>query len=69
MKKAIELLNGFSLKELIEQFELTTDNNEEGIFEVRGWLMKVIEEKNPKGFDNWLESEECEDGELKNYVL
>lgn len=65
----MDLLKGFTTKELVEQFELTTDNNEEGIFEVRGWLMDAIEERNPEGFDKWIEVEFCEDKDLRNFVL
>ena len=69
MEKAMNLLRGFSIEELVNQFELTTNNNEVGIADVRGWLMNAIEEKNPTGFDNWLEIEFCEDSDLRKYVL
>lgn len=69
MKKAINLLKGFSLEELVKQFELTTNNNKEGIADVRGWLMDAIEEKNPIGFDKWLEIDYCEDSDLRKCVL
>lgn len=62
-------LRKMSIEKLVELFETTTDNNDENVPRVRGWIMDVIEEKAPEGFDKWLESEMCEDNELKNFVL
>ena len=63
------ILRKSSLEKLVELFELTTDNNDENIPTVRGWLMDAIAEKNPEGFDAWLESEGSEDNELRDYIL
>ena len=65
----LEKINSLSLKQLVELFVLTNSINDENIPTVRGWLMNAIEAKNPTGFDNWLESEDCDDYELAKYVL
>lgn len=64
-----EMLKAMSLKKLVELFVLTGHMNDQHIPTVRGWLMNAIEEKNPAGFDKWLDSEECDDAELASYVL
>ena len=68
MEKAMEILKNRTLEELVSDFETTTDNNEPSIFEVREWLMKEIERRNPKGYDEWLDDFR-EDNELRNFVL
>ena len=67
--KATELLKIMTLKQLVEQFELTESMNDKNIPTVRGWLMDEIESRNPEGFDAWLDSENCCDSELRKYVL
>lgn len=64
-----EILRTMTLEKLVTLFEMTTDLNDENTPTVRGWLMEAIEQKNPEGFDKWLDSEACEDSELRNYVL
>ena len=36
---------------------------------VRGWLMDELEARNPEGFDKWLDTDECKDEELAQYIL
>lgn len=62
-------IKAMSLKKLVELFTLTGSMTDENIPTVRGWLMNAIEEKNPEGFENWLDSENCADEELASYVL
>ena len=66
--KAQALLKKMTMEQLLDQWELTTNVNDENISIVRGWLMDEIESRNPVGFDAWLDSENCEDHELRNYV-
>lgn len=68
-KIAMVNLEDRTLQQLVDMFEETTIINEEEICSVRGWLMDEIEKRNPKGFDKWLDLEEPEDKELRNYVL
>ncbi len=35
---------------------------------MRAWLMDVIEERNPAGFEVWLDKD-CRDETLRNYIL
>ena len=67
--KAMELLRTRTLEELVADFEATTNNNDKNIYTVRGWLMDAIQERNPEGFDKFLDCDNCEDDQLKLYVL
>lgn len=67
-KTAREKLKKLSLEKLVQQFELTT--NLPATIEVamvRGWLMDAIEEKNEKGFAEWIEN--SDDDNVRQYVL
>lgn len=64
-----EKIKTMSIEKLVELFEMTETVNDENIYTVRGWLMDAIAEKNPEGFDAWLELEAPEDSELRNYVI
>lgn len=64
--KARELLENATTNELLIQWELTSQIDNENIPTVRGWLMDELEKRNPKGFNKWLD-ESAEDDELKNY--
>ena len=68
MEKAMEILKNRTLEELVNDFEATTDNNDPSIYEVREWLMKEIERRNPEGYNKWLDDFR-EDSELRNFVL
>ena len=64
----MEILKNRTLEELVNDFEATTDNNDPSIYEVREWLMKEIERRNPEGYNKWLDDFR-EDSELRNFVL
>lgn len=64
-----DILHNMTMEQLIEQFEATERINDKYISIVRGWLMDEIENRNPEGFDAWLDSENPEDTHLRNYVL
>jgi hypothetical protein len=64
-----EKIKTMSLEKLVELFEITGELNDKNIPTVRGWLMDAIAEKNPDGFDAWLDLEFPEDSDLRNYVL
>lgn len=64
-----ESLKAMSIEKLVELFEATTNMKDAMIATVRGWLMDAIEEKNPEGFDAWLDSENNTDESLRAYVL
>lgn len=61
-------IKAMSTKQLIEVWELTTNNSSEYIPTVRGWLMDEFEERYQDAFAQWIESEECADDQLKNYI-
>ena len=69
MENVKAILRTRTLEQLVMDFEATTENNDPAIYEVRGWLMDEIAERNPQGFDAWLDSEEPKDEELGQYVL
>lgn len=64
----LKQLKSMTTEKLCELFELTTNMNDENIPTVRGWLMDEIAERNPEGFDKWLDTD-AEDHTLRNYVL
>ena len=65
----LESIKRMKLKKLVELFELTESMNDKYIPTVRGWLMDAIEEKNPGGFNAWIDSDCPKDSELRKYVL
>ena len=65
----LESIKRMSLKKQVELFELTESMNDKYIPTVRGWLMDAIEEKNPVGFNAWIDSDRPKDSELRKYVL
>lgn len=69
IKKAKEMLSNATLGDLLDQWELTTENNDPAIYEVRGWLMDELESRNPEAFNAWLESETADDKELRWYMM
>lgn len=62
-------LKAMSIGALVELFEATTNVKDSVIATVRGWLMDAIEEKNPEGFDAWLDSDCNTDESLRAFVL
>ena len=69
MEKVKAILESRTLEELAKDFEATEAINDIDISQVRGWLKDEIQKRNPTGYYKWLDSENCEDSELKNYVL
>ena len=69
MTKQENLLSSRTDKELIEGWEIIClqDKSIEKAT-VKGWYMDEIERRFPKEFNNWLESEDCEDKELRKYL-
>ncbi len=66
---AMKTLRKMSLENLVEQFELTENMQGIEVAEVRGWLMDAIKEKNPDGFNAWLDMDIPEDRDLRKCVL
>lgn len=65
---AQELLSTQTTEALVEQFEMTAEINDKGIYKVRGWLMDEIEKRNPEGFEKFLDGF-YEDSELRRFIL
>lgn len=65
---AREKIHSLTTEELMNCWEMTTDIQAEYISTVRGWLMDEIESRDSEGFNNWLESENCSDEELRDYI-
>lgn len=69
MSKQETLLSSRTNEELIEGWEMVSKMPmSEEIPTIRGWYMDEIEKRFPKEYDNWLESETCEDEELRMYL-
>ena len=65
MSKQENLLRTRTDKELLEGWKLISSQPmTEEIPIVRGWYMDEIERRFPKEFNQWLESETCEDDEI-----
>ena len=67
--KALEMLKTYSLEKLCELWDLTENMNGPEVPTVRGWLMDEIANRNPDGFDAWLDQDAPEDKDLRSYVL
>lgn len=67
-RQARELLSNATLGELLDEWGLTTDNNDPEISTVRGWLMDEFENRNPEAFNKWLDNEYPEDETLRDYM-
>lgn len=67
--RARKMIAKLSLPKLLDQWELTATTKDENIHIVRGWLMDELEKRNPEAFDKWIDSEECDDYELRNYMM
>lgn len=65
---ARELISNLTLAELLDEWELTTNNNDPEIYTVRGWLMDELESRNPEAFEKWLDQEEPTDEMLKEFM-
>lgn len=67
--RARKIIANLTLEKLLDQWELTATTKDENIYIVRGWLMDEFEKRNPEAFDKWIDSEECDDYELRNYMM
>lgn len=60
-------LKTYSTAQLLDLWELTTNNPNEYIPVVRGWLMDELESRHPETFDKWLDGD-AEDADLRKYI-
>lgn len=67
-KQAREMLSNSTLGDLLDEWELTTNISDPEIATVRGWLMDELESRNPEAFDKWLDQDEPEDSQLREYM-
>ena len=67
--RARKIIAKLTLEKLLDQWELTATTKDENIYIVRGWLMDELEKRNSEAFDKWIDSEECDDYELRNYMM
>lgn len=68
-KSARNLISKLKTEQLLEQWEMTTTMTDPGTSTVRGWLMDELEKRNPEGFDRWLDDDECNDEDLRKFIL
>lgn len=67
-KAAREMLANATLGDLLDEWELTTNNNDPEVATVRGWLMDELESRNPEAFNSWLDQDAPEDNQLREYM-
>lgn len=67
-KAARKMLSNATLGDLLDEWELTTNNNDPEIATVRGWLMDELENRNPEAFNAWLDQDAPEDNQLREYM-
>lgn len=68
-KQAREMLSNATLGDLLDEWELTTNINNSGIFTVRGWLMDELESRNPEAFGAWLDQDYPTDESLREFMV
>lgn len=66
-RQAKEIMAYQTCAELLDIWEMTTENSDPTIPTIRGWLMDEFESRNPEGFEKWL-NESAEDNELRYYI-
>lgn len=57
-----------STENLLDIWEMTTNDNRDTVPTVRGWLMDEFEARDPEGFAAWINLPSPEDKELRNYI-
>jgi len=62
-------LKNSSLKKLLDLWDLTAAMNGPQVSTVHGWLMDEIAQRNPDGFNAWLDQDAPEDQDLRRFVL
>lgn len=67
-KKAIEMISKQTTEQLLAQWEITNELNDETIPMVRGWLMNELEKRYPEQFEKFID-DYAEDTELRKYIL
>lgn len=68
INKMKEMLSNATLADLLEEWELTSKINDPEIATVRGWLMDELESRNPEAFNAWLDQDEPEDEQLREFM-
>ena len=68
-KMARNMISKLSMNKLLDQWELTAITKDENIYIVRGWLMDEFEKRNAEAFEKWIDSENCDDFELRKYMI
>ena len=67
LKMTAHALKTYSTAQLLDLWELTTNNPNEYIPVVRVWLMDELESRYPEAFDKWLDGDD-EDSDLRKYI-
>lgn len=67
--KARNMIKEKSTEQLLDLWMMIRDTVSVDAAMVRGWLMDELEARNPEGFDRWLDTDECKDEELAQYIL
>lgn len=67
--KARNMIKEKSTEQLLDLWMMISNTVSVDAAMVRGWLMDELEVRNPEGFDKWLDTDECKDEELAQYIL
>lgn len=67
-KRARDLISNLTLDQLLDEWELTINIRTSECAMVRGWLMDELESRNPEAFDKWLDQDEPNDEDLREYM-
>lgn len=67
--KARNMIKEKSTEQLLDLWMMISNTVSVDAAMVRVWLMDELEARNPEGFDKWLDTDECKDEELAQYIL
>lgn len=66
--KAREIISYQTTNDLLDEWELTSNERSEEVYMVRGWIMDELEKRFPEEFNAWLDQDESEDADLKWFI-
>ena len=68
LERAKYIIGTTPTDQLLDVWEMTTTATGDFTPTVRGWLMDEFEKRCPEEYGAWLETDTCEDGELRKYI-
>lgn len=68
LEQAKAMISSRTTAELLDMWEMTTTMDSENVPMIRGWMMDEFEKRDPEAFAAWLDTEECNDADLRKYM-